>query len=787
MDCEYSKYGCSTKLANLDHVQAHYYQHSISHLRLVSSALDTEVEKSKTLTVRVTSLEKEREKYISKLDEIDSKFKAFQAQVESKLASLNDYTPPTTPTFSASSGTIPLSSSSGERSSVSFSSGATSPTPSSSPPRSSPLSAAAAKDVAPKPSYRPPSRVDAPTPRAPPITTRSISSVALKDIDIKEKKTNILSHSATEFVKDKYKQDPGYDEARSLTMEDIDGFEKGIIWGYDYATGEWSRGTIHFRMEKTAFAEGALRGAYKVTAKDSLTDASDSPPERAVLGDKKLKKDLPSSFGDLGAKYVAKISKNKVAIDRYFEDVKMQMICLELGKKFNNFNPPKPVQFLPAWVLEIPTRSPPVYCGLEPYVEGEFVKLSNNYGAVLSDRNTPAALSHFSWETTNHTYLVIDIQGVKDFYTDPQIHTKDGKGFGLGNLGMNGIDRFLKTHKCNAICQMLALPLINQIETSKRRTMTRGTMKVPFIEDQLGPGATPKWETPYDTAHGDFQCVQTISGHEDRVTSLYVTSKYLIAGLANGDLKVYNIGTLTVHTTVNVHRKSVNCITANETYLFTASDDHSVKAWSIDKFEPHAQLRDHTGEVNSLALSDKTLSYLASAGFDKNIKIWNTRTMKYVNTLEGHTKAIKTLAISGSILFSGSNDGSIMMWSLKYMSCIFTIEAHDGWVKTLTVKDRTLYSGAFDYMVKVWDILTFTPKHTLTAHNDDVLAVMATDKFLVTASNDRSVMLWDYNTHKCIANLRGHRSGVQALATDGKNIFSRSDDYNIRVWKFVQR
>jgi hypothetical protein len=53
---------------------------------------------------------------------------------------------------------------------------------------------------------------------------------------------------------------------------------------------------------------------------------------------------------------------------RYFEDVKMQVICLELGKKFNNYNPPKSVQFLPAWVLEMPQRSPAVYCGLEPYV-----------------------------------------------------------------------------------------------------------------------------------------------------------------------------------------------------------------------------------------------------------------------------------------------------------------------------------------------------------------------------------------------------------------------------------
>lgn len=28
-------------------------------------------------------------------------------------------------------------------------------------------------------------------------------------------------------------------------------------------------------------------------------------------------------------------------------------------------------------------------------------------------------------------------------------------------------------------------------------------MKVPFIEDQLGPGNVAKWETPYDPSVGD--------------------------------------------------------------------------------------------------------------------------------------------------------------------------------------------------------------------------------------------------------------------------------------------
>ena len=41
-------------------------------------------------------------------------------------------------------------------------------------------------------------------------------------------------------------------------------------------------------------------------------------------------------------------------------------------------------------------------------------------------RNTPQAFSHFTYEYSNHTLLICDVQGVGDMYTDPQVHTIDG-------------------------------------------------------------------------------------------------------------------------------------------------------------------------------------------------------------------------------------------------------------------------------------------------------------------------------------------------------------------------
>lgn len=40
------------------------------------------------------------------------------------------------------------------------------------------------------------------------------------------------------------------------------------------------------------------------------------------------------------------------------------------------------------------------------------------------------AFSHFTFEASCHEQIVVDIQGVGDLYTDPQIHTNLGFEYG---------------------------------------------------------------------------------------------------------------------------------------------------------------------------------------------------------------------------------------------------------------------------------------------------------------------------------------------------------------------
>mmetsp|Transcript_10189 Transcript_10189/g.13981 ORF Transcript_10189/g.13981 Transcript_10189/m.13981 type:complete len:456 (-) Transcript_10189:41-1408(-) len=225
--------------------------------------------------------------------------------------------------------------------------------------------------------------------------------------------------------------------------------EKAVRYIFSPKTGSWSEEMIMVMIEKEPFAKGGLRKAYHlqyVNSKDVDKDEDESI--------------LSTSGKSAPVSFVAKISIDPDE-DRnaYFADVEMQMYAKEWADKFNKMRPPKKISFVKAAVLELIERENSPLCAVERFIDGPYTKHNNNFGYVSEDdRNTPQAFSHFTFEYSRHTLLICDIQGVGDCYTDPQMHTLDGNGFGKGNLGVRGFAQFLATHRCNAICKYLRLP-----------------------------------------------------------------------------------------------------------------------------------------------------------------------------------------------------------------------------------------------------------------------------------------------------------------------------------------
>ena len=72
----------------------------------------------------------------------------------------------------------------------------------------------------------------------------------------------------------------------------------------------------------------------------------------------------------------------------------------------------------------------------EHFIEGDYMKYNSNSGFINNEfcRKTPQAFSHFTFERSGHELMVVDIQGVGDLYTDPQIHTATGTEYNDGEL-----------------------------------------------------------------------------------------------------------------------------------------------------------------------------------------------------------------------------------------------------------------------------------------------------------------------------------------------------------------
>ncbi|XP_075837486.1 alpha-protein kinase 1 isoform X1 [Microtus pennsylvanicus] len=172
-------------------------------------------------------------------------------------------------------------------------------------------------------------------------------------------------------------------------------------------------------------------------------------------------------------RYVGKEYKERKGLRHHFADVERQMTAqhyvTEFNKRLYEQKIPTQIFYIPSTVLLILEDKTIKGCiSVEPYILGEFVKLSNNTKVVKTEYKATEyglAYGHFSYEFSKHRDVVVDLQGWVTgngkgliYLTDPQIHSVDQKDV-TTNFGKRGIFYFFNNQhtRCNEICHRLSL------------------------------------------------------------------------------------------------------------------------------------------------------------------------------------------------------------------------------------------------------------------------------------------------------------------------------------------
>ncbi|XP_029382157.1 alpha-protein kinase 1 isoform X2 [Echeneis naucrates] len=173
--------------------------------------------------------------------------------------------------------------------------------------------------------------------------------------------------------------------------------------------------------------------------------------------------------------YVGKDYLMPKEIQFHLKDVERQMTAQYYVTEFNKRLYDKDVMaqifFIPSEALLILNGNKIVGCvTVEPYMLGDFVKLTNNKekkNNSIQATEYGIAFGHFTYLFSNGQEVVVDLQGWVTangkgltYLTDPQIHsTKIPQG--PSNFAARGLRYFLEEQHgpdCNGICQVLKLP-----------------------------------------------------------------------------------------------------------------------------------------------------------------------------------------------------------------------------------------------------------------------------------------------------------------------------------------
>ena len=215
--------------------------------------------------------------------------------------------------------------------------------------------------------------------------------------------------------------------------------------------------SIKFSVNKEKFGSGTFRNVYKV-----------SSSHVNFRGEWLMKRYNLSTIKTITEDYHQSLEQHTKKV------VQMTNLAAYFAEKLSQAHEDAPkFRYVDIYLGELKQKSE--FVTIERLIKGEFIKYMNNDGQC--DKESELAkkaecLAHFSFEKSNESLLLTDIQGCGEILTDPEIasaNLAENKEllFCIGNYCRKAIKCFGLSHECNSYCQLVGL---NPLELAKFET-----------------------------------------------------------------------------------------------------------------------------------------------------------------------------------------------------------------------------------------------------------------------------------------------------------------------------
>lgn len=268
-----------------------------------------------------------------------------------------------------------------------------------------------------------------------------------------------------------------------------------------------------------------------------------------------------------------------------------------------------------------------------------------------------------------------------------------------------------------------------------------------FSNGFLYTGSADNYVTRWDVNSGE-QDKFAIKFEQTVYALKVIENQFLIAGLANGDVHVFDL----------LERKEIHFF------------------------------QQHTKAIFSIAYNSiKGQFYVSDA--DGNLSIWNSNDFKQLLYLPTDTGKIRDIDISedGELIYLACQDETIRCFDTTSFNEIRTWNAHQNGTNTLLLVENQLISGGKDGMLRLWNVDSETQIKEVPAHNFAVYDLKFLGEYIISASRDKTIKVWDKELNfinRLDAKTKGHSHSVNRLSIIGETTFaSVSDDKRIIIWE----